>query len=1206
MASRESASARSADSAKPNAAGMTRLSTRDASESGQLPEHCEPNKSAPDFRRGCHISSRLSPSDPIAIMGSDIRSFFGGKAEGAPAEKAKPKVETKSKGRGRSRVVMDDEDDEEEGVKPKKKATPKKKQAEPEAVVEETTADDFFAKGSKPKRSEAVRVKARGKPAAEETPKKQANGKKAETNGQRSSARKGKKETSYVDLGEDDFPDDDDMLGADGGADNFKSAAKFGKRMGDDYEEGTDDDDDKPRVPKRAERAGKQKKLKDHEQDDFEPDGDVDMKDTNADDDFVVPDDDEEIVADKPAKKTPAKASKKRKSTALEEDDEDDLDMEEAKPAAKKRAAPAKKSTPAKGKKKQEDAQDSAEIKAILDSIPTIEPPPPPPKDGEAAADKPKFQYGGQHANSAVPAGAVDLSDLPQGEENCLAGLTFVFTGQLDRLGREQGQNLVKQYGGKVTTAPSKKTSYVVLGADAGPKKLATIKQHGLKVIGEDGLFELVKRLPANGGDSAAAEKMADKRAKEEEEMKKAAADMDKQERARLAAAKPKPKPQTAGDSQPTSQKSGKGKEAAEGPDTRLWTVRYAPTQLSQICGNKGQVEKLARWLRAFPKSQRTKFKLPGADGSGVHRAVMIHGPPGIGKTTAAHLVAKLEGWDIVESNASDARSKKLVESGLKGVLSTTSLMGYFSSDTSAVEASKKKLVLIMDEVDGMSAGDRGGVGALAAVCKKTQIPMILICNDRKLPKMKPFDYVTYDLPFRRPTTDMIRSRVSTIAFREGLKIPPNVINALIEGSNADIRQVVNMISTAKLDSQTLSFEDGKDMSKAWEKHVVLKPWDMVGKILGGGLFNPAAKSSLNDKQELYFNDHEFAPLMLQENYLGTNPARTNMYNDNPKMKKLATLDLVAKAADSISDGDLVDRMIHGSQQQWSLMPTHAMFSFVRPSSYIYGSMAGHGQTRFTAWLGKNSTLGKNVRVVKEIQGHMRLRVSADRHEVRQTYLPMLHERLVRRLQREGKEAVPEIIELMDSYFLTKEDWDGVLELGVGGDDAEGVKIETQAKATFTRTYVPTLLLLLLLPPFYIDGDFGVFTDVVCWLICRYNQQSHPLPFMKASQVLAPKRAPAKERPDLEEAQEESADEAADAAENVAAEDEEEGDLSKDKYVKVPKKRKAAAGAAAGAKAGGSKKAKKGGKKAVDEDEEEDEEEEEKPKKGKGKGKAKK
>lgn len=975
-------------------------------------------------------------------MPSDIRSFFGGKPAGTPAEKPK---EDKSKKRGRAKkIVSDDEDDEPAPKKSTPKKAAAKKQPEPEPQGEETTADDFFGKG-KPKRSEAVRPKSAGKDKSSETPKKasaKTNGTKATPKGRTSS--RAKKDKSYVDLDADEFPDDDFE---DGAEDNFKSGAAVGKRMGDDYEEDTEDEDDAPIVPKKRE-SGKQKKLK-KEDDGFDPDGDVDMKDTNNDDDFVVSDEDEEIVKDKPAKKTPIKATKKRKSAALDDEDEDDLDVEEAKPS-KKRASPAKKTTPAAKKAKKDEPQDSAQLKAIFDSIPTIDPPPPPPKAGDDG-EKKKFQYG-QHANSAVPAGALDPSDIPQGADNCLAGLTFVFTGQLQQIGREQGQNLVKQYGGKVTTAPSKKTSYVVLGEDAGPKKLETIKQHNLKVINEDGLFELIRRLPPNGGDSAAAEKHAEKLAKEEEKIRKDAEEMEKQEKARLAAAKPKQ--QVASSSaQSASQgasQSSKGKAAANGPDTRLWTVRYAPQQLSQICGNKTQVDKLQRWLRNFPKSQRTGFKMGGADGSGAHRAVMIHGPPGVGKTTAAHLVAKLEGYDIVESNASDTRSKKLVETGLKGVLSTTSLMGYFSQGADDVEASKKKLVLIMDEVDGMSAGDRGGVGALAAVCKKTQIPMILICNDRKLPKMKPFDFVTYDLPFRRPTTDQIRSRIMTIAYREGLKMPVNVINALIEGSGADIRQVVNMVSTAKLDSQNLSYEDSKDMSKAWEKHIILKPWDMVGKILGGGLFNPASKSTLNEKSELYFNDHEFAPLMLQENYLGTNPQRTNKHNGNPKLKNLANLDLVSKAADSISDGDLVDRMIHGSQQQWSLMPTHAIFSFVRPASFVYGSMAGH-QTRFTSWLGNNSKQGKLARFVKEIQGHMRLRTSADRHEIRQTYMPLLFDKLVKRLQEDGKDAVPEIIELMDSYFLTKDDFDAIMELGVGDADQEKIKIETQAKSTFTR-----------------------------------------------------------------------------------------------------------------------------------------------------------
>jgi replication factor C subunit 1 len=83
----------------------------------------------------------------------------------------------------------------------------------------------------------------------------------------------------------------------------------------------------------------------------------------------------------------------------------------------------------------------------------------------------------------------------------------------------------------------------------------------------------------------------------------------------------------------------------------------------------------------------------------------------------------------------------------------------------------------------------------------------------------------------------------------------------------------------------------------------------------------------------------------------------------------------------------------------------------------------------------------------------MRLRSSGDRHEIRQQYVPSLWAQMVKKLESSGKEAVPEVIELMDSYFLTKDDWDGILELGVGPMDQEKVSLETQTKATFTRLY---------------------------------------------------------------------------------------------------------------------------------------------------------
>lgn len=186
----------------------------------------------------------------------------------------------------------------------------------------------------------------------------------------------------------------------------------------------------------------------------------------------------------------------------------------------------------------------------------------------------------------------------------------------------------------------------------------------------------------------------------------------------------------------------------------------------------------------------------------------------------------------------------------------------------------------------------------------------------------------------------------------------------------------------------------------------------------------------------------------------------------------------------------------------------------------------------------------------------MRLRTTGDRDEIRQQYMPLVWEKSVGRLRDEGKESVEGVIDFMDAYFLTRDDFDAMLELGLGPMDQSNVKLETQTKSAFTRLY---------------------------------NSRSHPLPFMKASTVVAPKKGP-KEKPDIEEAIEASDDD------EVVEEDKDEDDemdLKKDKYVVQPKK-----------KAGGAAKGKKGKKAANDDDFIDDSEE--KPKKGrKGKAKAK-
>ena len=59
--------------------------------------------------------------------------------------------------------------------------------------------------------------------------------------------------------------------------------------------------------------------------------------------------------------------------------------------------------------------------------------------------------------------------------ENCLNGLTFVITGILESIEREEAADLIQRYGGKVTQSVSKKTSYVIMGQDPGESKVSKV-----------------------------------------------------------------------------------------------------------------------------------------------------------------------------------------------------------------------------------------------------------------------------------------------------------------------------------------------------------------------------------------------------------------------------------------------------------------------------------------------------------------------------------------------------------------------------------------------------------------------------------------------------------------------------------------------------------------------------------------------------------
>ena len=89
----------------------------------------------------------------------------------------------------------------------------------------------------------------------------------------------------------------------------------------------------------------------------------------------------------------------------------------------------------------------------------------------------------------------VRWADVPvkRPEELPLAGKTFVLTGSLDALTRNEAKDRLQALGAKVTGSVSRKTGFVVAGADPG-SKYDKARELGIEVLDEQGLLELLER----------------------------------------------------------------------------------------------------------------------------------------------------------------------------------------------------------------------------------------------------------------------------------------------------------------------------------------------------------------------------------------------------------------------------------------------------------------------------------------------------------------------------------------------------------------------------------------------------------------------------------------------------------------------------------------------------------------------------------------
>lgn len=493
-----------------------------------------------------------------------------------------------------------------------------------------------------------------------------------------------------------------------------------------------------------------------------------------------------------------------------------------------------------------------------------------------------------------------------------------------------------------------------------------------------------------------------------------------------------------------------------------LWTDKYRPQAPGELVGNQQAARQLRQWLGKWDAWHlRRTEKAPWGRGNPGAKAALLSGPPGIGKTSAATLVAASMGYEVMELNASDTRNKGTLKDKVTEVVT----MQVLDFGGGGAGGGRRRRVVVMDEVDGISGNsDRGGIQELVEIIKKSKTPIICICNDRDHQRMRTLANYCYDIRFLRPTGQEIARRAAEVAAREGMRADPAALAQIAEEGGGDVRQVLNVLQMWKQRSDTVGTQEVGERMRGIEKDRVLR---LSAAEAAAMQLRRQPPTSFSDRFNAFFVDYDIVPLLVQQQYLRVWEGRARemgrqLRADPKKGAELASR--VALSAEAVSDADVAAFHVR-ARQRWNLLTTYAALN-VRVGRKGPGVP---GLVPFPEWLGKNSTATKSRRLLNEIATHTRAATRCGSLGMRLDYMSALRGHLLAPLQRD-KPAPGDTIASLESYGLRRDDFVEGMHQFVFRQPAQGGRgrqaqaeslfgeptydsLSKQAKAAFTRSY---------------------------------------------------------------------------------------------------------------------------------------------------------
>ena len=174
-----------------------------------------------------------------------------------------------------------------------------------------------------------------------------------------------------------------------------------------------------------------------------------------------------------------------------------------------------------------------------------------------------------------------------------------------------------------------------------------------------------------------------------------------------------------------------------------------------------------------------------------IKRGIYVYGNPGIGKTTFVKNILESMNYDMIYYDAGNIRNKNVIQTITKDNMSDTNVLSLFNKK-------KKKLAIVMDEIDGMNNGDKGGINALIKLIRpkktkkqktenSTMIPVICIGSYKKDKKIKEIMKICHSVELKMPKDNEILNILDMT-----MNISGTLKNTLVKYIQGDLRKLMS------------------------------------------------------------------------------------------------------------------------------------------------------------------------------------------------------------------------------------------------------------------------------------------------------------------------------------------------------------------------------------------------------------------------------